>query len=102
MVSAPIFPARAFSALIACAATPDPLMVSEGPPVWRFELAAHYQTQGVDAEGGEIAALVPYAEQQDGCGAPARQGGRMAAASGVLKDVHDLQSSQGILKDVNP
>ena len=65
MFSALIFPARAFSALMACAATPDPIGVSEGPPVWRFELAAHYQTLGVDAEGEEIAALVPYAEQQE-------------------------------------
>ena len=51
--------------LLACAATPDPIAVPEAPPVWRFELAADYQTEGVDAEGQPIAVLAPYAEQRE-------------------------------------
>ncbi|MFT5586892.1 MAG: hypothetical protein ACI9VR_004495 [Cognaticolwellia sp.] len=52
-------------ALLACAARPDPVPVPEAPPVWRFELATDYRTQGVDSEGEPIAALVPFAQQQE-------------------------------------
>lgn len=52
-------------ALLACVATPEPVAEPTAPPVWRFELAADYQTTGQDAQGQDIAVLAPYAEQQE-------------------------------------
>lgn len=53
-------------ALLACVATtPEPVAQPEASPVWRFELAADYQTSGQDAQGQDIAALAPYASQQE-------------------------------------